>query len=277
MGSLTLPPCPLILLGDSFGWGEAMAALVKDIDLRDEGDPFAERLKARTLLMAQMEHKLKTSLTVVIGWASMLEHQWDDLVDDERRAGIGAISRTAQQMLAQVEGLLEESQAELNALDLAPVWLDLPAVLMLSTDTYRGTTSDHEVSYVGPEAFGASVDPAALQQVLGYLIENAVKYSPDGGAITLRLNPGSESFEISIVDEGVGITDDVDVFAPFTRGDNVGSAPGAGLGLYIVRGLLDAMGGTVTAHRNEQRGSTFTLRLPVGEDQPDCEDQAEPG
>ena len=250
-----------------------MAALVRDIDLRDEGDSFAERLRARTLLMAQMEHKLKTSLTVVLGWASMLEQQWDELVDEERRAGLGAISRTARQMLAQVEGLLEESQAELTALDLVPVWLDIPAVLMLSTDTYRGTTSVHEISYAGPESFGASVDPAALQQVLGYLIENAVKYSPDGGAIALRLDPGSEAFEISIVDEGVGIPDGVDVFAPFTRGDNVGSAPGAGLGLYIVRGLLDAMGGSITAHRNRASGSTFTLRLPVGEDQSDGADQ----
>ena len=244
-----------------------MAALVRDIDLRDEGDAFAERLRARTLLMAQMEHKLKTSLTVVLGWSSMLEQQWDDLVDEQRRAGLGAISRTARQMLAQVEGLLEESQAELTALDLVPVWLDIPAVLMLSTDTYRGTTSVHEISYVGPESFGASVDPAALQQVLGYLIENAVKYSPDGGAITLQLDPGDDSFDISIADEGVGIPDEVDVFAPFTRGDNVGSAPGAGLGLYIVRGLLDAMGGAITAHRNEENGSTFRLRLPVGADQ----------
>lgn len=244
-----------------------MAAPVTDIDLRDEGEPFAERLRARTLLMAQMEHKLKTSLTVVVGWASMLEQQWDDLEDDERRAGVSAISRTAQQMLGQVEGLLEESQAELAALELTAVWLDIPAVLMLSTDTYRGTSAVHEISYVGPDRFGAYLDPAALQQVLGYLIENAVKYSPAGGPITLQLHPGETSFEIAIIDDGVGIPDDVDVFGPFTRGHNVGSAAGAGLGLYIVRGLVDAMGGTVSAHRNRERGSTFTLRLPVGESQ----------
>ena len=244
-----------------------MAAPVSEIDLRDEGDPFVQRLRARTLLMAQMEHKLKTSLTVVLGWASMLEQQWDDLPEHERRAGIGAISRTAHQMLGQIEGLLEESQAELSALDLSPVWLDIPAVLMLSTDTYRGTSSAHEIAYSGPETFGAAVDPAAMQQVLGYLIENAVKYSPDGGRVVLELHPGASHFEVSIIDEGVGIPDDVDVFGPFTRGTNVGTAPGAGLGLYIVRGLIDAMGGSVTARRNSDRGTTFTLRLPVGDPQ----------
>lgn len=244
-----------------------MAAPVTDIDLRDEGEPFIERLRARTLLMAQMEHKLKTSLTVVVGWASILEHQWDDLDDDERRAGVAAISRTAHLMLAQVEGLLEESQAELVALDLSAVWLDIPAVLALSTDTYRGTSTIHEIAYVGPESFSACLDPAALQQALGYLIENAVKYSPDGGSITLQLRPDETSFEISVIDDGVGIPDDVDVFGPFTRGDNVGPAGGAGLGLYIVRELVEAMGGTVTAHRNRTRGSTFTLRLPAGEAQ----------
>lgn len=249
-----------------------MAAPLTDIDLRDEGESFTERLRARTLLMAQMEHKLKTSLTVVVGWASMLEKQWDDLDDDERRAGVGAISRTAHLMLAQVEGLLEESQAELVALDLSAVWLDIPAVLALSTDTYRGTSTIHEIVYVGPERFSACLDPAALQQVLGYLIENAVKYSPEGGSITLQLQPDETSFEISVIDDGVGVPDDVDVFGPFTRGDNVGPAGGAGLGLYIVRGLVDAMGGTVTARRNGASGSTFTLRLPVGEPQ-----GAEPG
>lgn len=244
-----------------------MAAPVSDIDLRDEGEPFVQRLRERTLLMAQMEHKLKTSLTVVLGWASMLEQQWEELPEEERRAGIGAISRTAQQMLGQIEGLLEESQAELSALDLAPVWLDIPAVLRLSTDTYRGTSSAHEISYAGPETFGAFVDPAALQQVLGYLIENAVKYSPAGGRIALELHPSQSSFEISIIDEGIGLPDDVDVFGPFTRGENTGSASGAGLGLYIVRGLIDAMGGSVTAKRNDDAGSTFTLSLPVGSPQ----------
>jgi signal transduction histidine kinase len=263
-----LPPPHLILLIGELCWGEAMAAVVRDIDLRDEGESFAERLRARTLLVAQMEHKLKTSLTVVLGWASMLELQWDELADQERRAGVGAISRTARQMLAQVEGLLEESQAELSALDLVPVWLDIPAVLMLSTDTYRGTTAVHEISYAGPDTFGASVDPAALQQVLGYLIENAVKYSPEGGSVTLRLDPGDDTFDIAIIDDGVGITEGVDLFAPFTRGNNVGSAPGAGLGLYIVRALVEAMGGTITARRNADTGSTFTLRLPAGDDQP---------
>lgn len=250
------------------GWGEAMAAAVtEDIDLRDEGDPFVRRLRARTLLMAQMEHKLKTSLTVVLGWASMLEEQWAALEDEERLSGVSAIGRSARQMLTQVEGLLEESQAELTALDLAAVWLDIPAVLMLSTDTYKGTTSRHEIAYEGPREFGASVDPAALQQVLGYIIENAVKYSPEGGRIALRLEPGDNDFTVRISDEGVGVPDDVDVFGPFTRGTNTGSAAGAGLGLYIVRGLVDAMGGSITAARNPNGGSTFSLRLPVGESQ----------
>lgn len=243
------------------------AAVTEDIDLRDEGDPFVRRLRARTLLLAQMEHKLKTSLTVVVGWAAMLEEQWAHLEEEERLAGVSAIRRTAGQMLVQVEGLLEESQAELTALDLEAVWLDIPAVLMLSTDTYRGTTSRHEIVYEGPKDFGASVDPAALQQVLGYVIENAVKYSPEGGRIALRLLPGNGDFTVQVSDEGVGVPDELDVFGPFTRGANTGSATGAGLGLYIVRGLVDAMGGSIRAERNPDRGSTFSLRLPVGEPQ----------
>lgn len=243
------------------------APVTDDIDLREDGQAY-RRLRARTMLMAQFEHKLKTSLTVVLGWASMLEEQWDALAEKDRLAGVGAISRTARQMLDQVEGLLEESQAELTALELEAVWLDLPAVLSLSTDDYRGASSKHEIVYEGPAEFSAAVDPAALQQVLGYVIENAVKYSPEGGRVTLRLDPGPSEFTITVSDEGIGIEEGIDVFAPFLRGQNVGAAGGAGLGLYIVRGLVEAMGGTITASRNATRGSTFTLCLPVGEAQP---------
>jgi signal transduction histidine kinase len=113
-----------------------------------------------------------------------------------------------------------------------------------------------------PEVW-AWVDPAALQQVLGHLIENAVKYSPDGGDITLCTFTANGEAYLEVADQGVGIPADVNLFAAFQRGEEPDTA-GTGLGLYIVRNLVEGMGGRITARRNPDKGSTFTVILPQG-------------
>jgi signal transduction histidine kinase len=106
------------------------------------------------------------------------------------------------------------------------------------------------------------VDPAGLQQILGHLIENAVKYSPAGGTLRLRVAGQGGSVVIDVVDEGVGLPHGVDVFAAFQRGPDHETS-GVGLGLYIVRNLVEGMGGKVTARSNAAGpGSTFTVVLP---------------
>jgi signal transduction histidine kinase len=101
--------------------------------------------------------------------------------------------------------------------------------------------------------------------VLGHLVDNAIKYSPAGTVILLRALSADDCIEVEVCDEGVGIPEGVDVFAPFQRGEDetVAATSGVGLGLHIVQSLTQAMGGTVDARHNDHRGSTFTVRLPV--------------
>jgi signal transduction histidine kinase len=107
------------------------------------------------------------------------------------------------------------------------------------------------------------VDPTALHEVLAHLVDNAVKYSPRGTVIALRAVPTVDGeVVIEVVDQGIGIPDDVDVFAAFQRGADWG-APGVGLGLYIVRNLVRAMGGDVEARPNADVGTTFAITLPA--------------
>jgi signal transduction histidine kinase len=125
-------------------------------------------------------------------------------------------------------------------------------------------SDEHRVTYADDGTrIRTRADPTALHEVLAHLVENAVKYSPGGTTIVLRsaLSADGDAI-IDIVDQGIGIPDDVDVFAAFQRGADRGT-PGVGLGLYIVRNLVHAMGGTVDAHRNAVVGSTFTVRLPI--------------
>jgi signal transduction histidine kinase len=222
-----------------------------------------QRLRAQTMLVAEALHRLKTALSIINGWASTLEDRWDELEDERRRHAVSIIRRSGQRMAEDALRLLEDAQAELRLLDLDPVELDLREVLDVNVAMLEGLSPSHSISHAtAPDAdVVVCVDPAALQQVLGHLLENAVKYSPRGSAVTVTARRASDSVLIDITDAGVGIPTDIDVFAPFERGDT--QTTGAGLGLYIVRNLVEAMGGDVTASRNPDHGSTFSVRLPT--------------
>ena len=105
--------------------------------------------------------------------------------------------------------------------------------------------------------------PSALHQVLGHLLDNAVKYSPARGVIRVVGRATPDGAAIDVADEGPGLPSGVDVFEAFRRGDpQRAGAAGIGLGLHIVRTLVEAMGGTVAAEANDAGGTTFTVSLP---------------
>ena len=222
-----------------------------------------DRLRSQTMLLAEAEHRLKTALAVITGWATTLEDRWD-LLDDERKLeGLAIIRRAGDGMADQARRLLEEARDELRMLDQVPVRVDLREVLELNVVTFEGLSQSHDIVSATPPGDDVSVDvdPGALQQVLGHLLENAVKYSPAGTTVTVRARRDGDDVFIDVIDEGPGLPAEIDVFAPFQRGDT--DTEGAGLGLYIVRNLARAMGGDVTADRNAGGGSTFSVRLPA--------------
>jgi signal transduction histidine kinase len=242
---------------------DRLAEVVNAVEAR--ASAAEHRLRSQTMLLAEAEHRLKTALAVITGWASTLESRWEQLDDDRKREGVSIIRKAAEGMADQARQLLSDARAEIRMLDLAPVRLDLREVLAVNVATFDGLSQTHLVSHVTrPDAdVWIDVDPAALQQILGHLIENAVKYSPRGSTVHVGARRDGDDVVIDVVDEGPGVPDGVDVFAPFQRGDE--SIEGSGLGLYIVRNLARAMGGDVSVVRNPPArgaGSTFSVRLP---------------
>jgi len=110
----------------------------------------------------------------------------------------------------------------------------------------------------------AVADPAALQQVLGKVVENAVAYSPPTAQVVLAARRNPRSVVIEVRDEGPGLPGSVDVFAPFTRGAGA-VGHGHGLGLYVARELTRAMGGDVTAHPGRPTGTVVRVHLPAAQ------------
>jgi signal transduction histidine kinase len=250
--------------GDEGNEGRPAGLSLRDLlDLERRRAEMAEqRLRNQTLLFAEAEHKLKTTLAVITGWAATLDENWGRLTEELRREGIVAIRRNSDDLAHQARSLLDDARAEMATLDLDPVHLDLAEMLETMIMLWGGVSRAHDIRFERPDGeVWAWVDPAALQQVLGHLIENAVKYSPKGGAISLRTFVADDEAHLEVSDEGIGIPPDVDLFRAFQRGHE--ETPGAGMGLYIVRNLVEGMGGRVTARRHDGHpGSTFTVVLP---------------
>ena len=228
-------------------------------------DAAEDKLRNRALFLAEAEHHLQTPLRAVIDSARALQTRREQLTDDEWYEAVVSIHVNTQTLARQIDKLLEEAQAEVQARSLHPERLELSELLRMTAKGFAAVSGAHEVRFDDAGEVWARADRAALHHVLGNLIDNAIKYSPDGGTVSLRAQHSTDHVEIEVTDEGVGLLAGTEVFAPFQRGDDETTAAvaGAGLGLHIVRNLVEAMGGTVSAHPNRDRGSTFVVSLPV--------------
>ena len=228
-------------------------------------DRAEEQLHSRALFLAQAEHQLKTPLTVVEGASVILLDRWHELSEDKRSDVLSMLVRNIRELARNVDELLLEARADVQARELMPVRLDLKPLIQRIGDAFGNVSASHDVVVESPEEVLVWADPAALYQVLGHLLDNATKYSPEGGVIRLRAVSNARDVQIEVVDQGVGLPVGAPVFEAFQRGgkDAVGGTTGIGLGLHIVRNLVMAMGGSVAARSNDGRGSTFTVRLPL--------------
>jgi signal transduction histidine kinase len=253
---------------------EFFAAIVADHISRERfaaigerADTAEEQLRVRARYLAVAEHQLKTPLTSLLGATRLLRDGWKVLDDDQRERFIDMVIRSGEDLSDRIDGLLTEARADMQGRELVPVDIDLGEFVEAIARATDGLSTDHPVRAHVEDGLRIRSDPTALHQVLGHLLDNAIKYSPRDAAVNILASRSSDAVAIAVVDEGVGLPEGMNVFEAFQRGDQVGRTPGIGLGLHIVRSLVDAMGGTVTAEANPWRGSTFTVRLP-GPDHP---------
>jgi signal transduction histidine kinase len=253
---------------------ECFASLLSDYLARDatahadRRAAAAERLLADgAQFMAESEHKLKTHLAVIAGWATTLAEVGPRLSPAERDNGIEAIRGQADELGLALQRMLEQAKAEIKPAALEPVDIDLVAFVQASAKTLRGAAPHHAIECSDTAPIHAAADPAVLHQVLAHLTDNAVKYSPPGSTVRVSVGRYGPWAVIEVEDEGMGLPESLNVFAAFERGADqaVRATHGVGLGLHIVRSLVQAMGGAVSARRNPDVGSTFTVLLPAAE------------
>jgi len=222
--------------------------------------------QAKDLFLATTSHELRTPITVVQGFASTLAGRWEKLPDTDRRAAVQTIAERAGSLGRLVEQLLLGSRAGAEQLAVSNGPFDLAALLIASVSAFRSLSDKHQVvADLPPDMPAAFGDELATDIIVGQLLENAFKYSPDGGAVTVRANVSAGQVEVSVTDEGIGIApgDHERIFERFVQGETGDRRRfgGIGLGLYIGRRLARAQGGELTAASRPEGGTLMLLRL----------------
>jgi PAS domain S-box-containing protein len=236
--------------------------VIRDITALQELD----RKKDEFLSVAS--HELRTPLTTIKGYTQLLAQTVDDLQPEERATYINAVLGEIERMMGLISELLDVSRIETNRLQIHPQpirWLDFIRARVSAFQVQHPTRSIR-TDVANAEAIVVA-DPDRMRQVVDNLLSNALKYSPDGTDIDLRVELAAGAVLTSVTDHGIGIPPDEisQLFERFHRARNVSSRyyGGLGLGLYISRAIVEAHNGSIRVESEEGQGSTFTIRLPV--------------
>jgi PAS domain S-box-containing protein len=237
----------------------------KVVDFRDV-TAAKELEEAKDLFLATTSHELRTPITVVQGFASTLASRWDKLTDADRRSAVQTIAERAGSLGRLVEQLLLGSRAGADQLTVSNGPFDLAGLLRTAAVAFRPLSDLHTLAADIPDELPAAYgDAMATDIIVGQLLENAFKYSPEGGTVTVRAALAGDRIEVTVEDEGIGIApaDRERVFDRFVQGEagDRRRFGGIGLGLYIVRQLARAQDGEVAASARPGGGTLMQVQL----------------
>jgi len=191
--------------------------------------------------------------------------------EEERKTFLGYIASESQRLTSIVDTLLNVARLDTGDLQVNIAETDVRAVVgqVLAAATETDGAGGRFVVDLPEEPLAARADPEKLRQVFSILLDNALRYSPAGARVTVGAARRRDTVEVSVADEGIGIpqADQEQIFRKFYRGADAElriGAGGTGLGLFIARGLVTAMGGKIWVTSREGEGSRFSFELPLG-------------
>jgi signal transduction histidine kinase len=220
--------------------------------------------------VAAVSHELRTPLTSIYGFAETLLREDIPFSDEERRTFLGYIASESGRLTSIVDRLLNVAQLEAGDLRVNVARIDVASVVSEAVEAaaQSGPLNGHRLEVDLPEgSLAVEADADRVRQVFGILLENALQYSPGGGTVLVSARRRAERVELRVVDEGIGIplSEQERIFRKFYRAESASrdGAAGTGLGLFIARELVTAMGGRVWVDSTEGEGSSFAFELPA--------------
>ena len=234
---------------------------------------------AKREFLFNMSHDIRTPMNAIIGFTALAQTHIDDR--DQVEDYLKKISVSSQHLLSLINDVLDMSRIESGKVTLEAKPVHLPELVRELRDIVQAVVSEKDLSLtldtVGVKNEDVIADPLRLEQILINVLANAVKFTPDGGQISLWIvqkdtaPAGDADFEFHIRDNGIGMSEEFQkhIFEQFARErtSTVSKIQGTGLGMAITKSLVDMMGGRITVKSEQGKGSEFTisLRFPIGE------------
>jgi len=219
--------------------------------------------------LAGVAHDLRNPLSALKLSASIFAPGRPMPPEERVRGLLATVQRQIERMDRMTYDFLDAARIESGSFDLRPEACDLRDLARATVALFEPTAPAHQLAASVPdEPVLAVCDPVRVEQVLANLVSNAIKYSPEGGAVRVAVTRGPDGVALSVTDVGRGMTPEElgRVFEPFQRvGAAQGTIPGTGLGLFVARRIVEAHGGRITVESEPGRGSTFRVHLPAGE------------
>lgn len=226
--------------------------------------------RAKDEFIAIISHELRTPMTSILGWTRMLA--LGGLDEQTKSEALDALERSTLAQAKLIEDLLDESRIAAGKLRLELRALHLRTVLSNAISQARPAAEAKQISLTADcgddDRYDVFADPARLQQAIGNLLGNGIKFTPEGGTVTVRLRRKEADAVIEVSDSGQGIAPALlpHIFERFRQGDDSAAErqSGLGLGLSITRHIVEMHGGSVSVSSPGQgKGATFTIHLPL--------------
>src|SRR5258708_3130265 len=232
-----------------------------------------QALHLRDQFLSIAAHELKTPITALLGNTQLIERRIkrNGVFTERDQRMLQVIGQQAHRLSRMVETLLDISRIRTGTLTIERDFLNISQLALQIGEEMQPMLERHSITITSADdSLVVAGDSLRLEQVFQNLIQNAIKYSPQGGKVVLAINRHGDQVCVSVSDQGIGIPKKAipHLFRQFYRADNVNAhqIAGMGLGLYVVREIISLHGGKVDVESVEGQGSTFYVYLPLARD-----------
>jgi len=251
-------------------WVQSEELMAQQQEFMEKTEEAARANQLKSEFLANMSHELRTPLNIIIGFSQLMADEVPGKINEEQRQCLSDVLDSSQHLLNLIDEVLYLSKIESGRTKLKQKKIDLSEVVasltrsMMPILTPRKQSLDVEIEEGLPPVYA---DEGKLGQVLRNLVGNSAKYTPDGGKLKIEAIREDGWCRVSVIDNGIGIDEkDMErIFEPFCQLENslAGKKPGAGLGLTVVKEIIEKHGGRIRVESELGKGSRFTFTLPL--------------
>jgi signal transduction histidine kinase len=235
---------------------------------RDNAEQARELMRLRDEFVATVSHELRTPLTSIMGYLELISDDSFAARTPEQESFLGVVQRNAERLMQLVSDLLLVAEAKERALDLDVHDVDLERLVTECVEAAKPAADAKQIEITVDHGAPPRLkgDPLRLAQLMDNLVSNAIKFTPQGGRVSVKTSAENGSTLLEVTDSGSGISeaDQLQLFNPFfrTQSATAQAIPGTGLGLTITKAIVAAHGGSIAVRSAVGRGTTFNVVLP---------------